>query len=98
MNLRKKAKGRQCEVRVPGYCLPTNETVIGAHVRMIGVSGYGLKAPDIFIAHCCQACHDVCDRRTPSEYSYEECRLMLLEGMMRSQYALFREGLLSIAR
>jgi hypothetical protein len=94
VNLRKKAKGRECEVRVPGYCLPTNETVIGAHVRMINISGYGLKAPDIFIANCCQACHDVCDRRVPSEYTYEQCRLMLLEGMVRTQNILWREGLI----
>jgi hypothetical protein len=92
VNLRKQAKGRECEIRVPGYCAPGNETVVGCHIRLIGISGYGLKAPDIFIAFGCQQCHDVCDGRMPSEYSYEQRRLMLLEGMVRTQAILLREG------
>lgn len=98
MNLRKQAKGRPCLIRVPHVCAPgpDNETVVGCHVRLIGVSGNGLKAPDLFIAFGCYQCHQVVDGQVPSEYSYDERRLMLLEGMVRTQEILLREGAIRV--
>ena len=92
MNLRKLAKGRDCEIRVPGHCLPGNETVVGCHVRQSGISGMSLKSPDLFIAFGCHACHQVVDGQCKSEFTVEERRLMLLEGMVRTQAILVREG------
>ncbi len=92
--LTKAARDRACQIRVPGYCCGNPETVVGCHVRMIGISGFGLKAPDVFIAWGCQSCHDVVDGRTKTEFSYDERRLLLLEGMLRTQNILWREGLI----
>lgn len=93
--LRSEARGRDCEIRVPGHCLPGNETVVGCHVRMTGISGMGLKSPDFLIAYGCFACHQVVDGQRKSEYTYEQRRLMLLEGMARTQVILWNEGKLS---
>jgi hypothetical protein len=94
--LRKQAKGRNCEIRVPGVCAPgpDNETVVGCHVRLIGVSGMGQKSADVFISFGCFQCHQVVDGQVPSEFTYEQRRLMLLEGMVRTQNILWREGLI----
>lgn len=99
MNLRQLARGRDCTIRVPHVCAPgpDNETVVGCHVRLIGVSGAGLKSPNLFIAFGCFACHQVVDGHVPSEYSHKERRLMLLEGMVRTQEILLREGLILAA-
>jgi hypothetical protein len=61
---------------------------------MIGISGYGLKAPDALAAFGCQPCHDAVDGRLPTPYSYDELRALLLEGMARTQYKLIQKGVL----
>lgn len=91
-NLRDQARGRDCTIRVPGHCCGNPETVVGCHVRMAGVSGMGMKSPDIFIAFGCFPCHQVVDGQRKSEFSYEQRRLMLLEAMVRTQAILWREG------
>jgi hypothetical protein len=93
--LRSEARGRDCEIRVPGHCLHDNDTVVGCHVRLAGVSGAGYKAPDFLIAFGCFMCHQIVDGQQKSEFSYEQRRLMLLEGMVRSQVILFNEAKLS---
>lgn len=93
-DLTKLARGESCQIRCPGVCLDNPETVILAHLRMIGISGYGLKAPDALAAWSCQACHDVVDGRTPSDYTHDELRAMLLDGMARTQYRLIQSGVI----
>ena len=63
MNLRKEARGRACTVRLEGICNHNSETVVLAHIRMLGLSGMGLKADDLLGAWACSACHDAIDRR-----------------------------------
>lgn len=63
-NLRKEAKGRECQVRLPGICNFNPETTVLAHYRMAGLNGVGQKPDDIFGAWACSSCHDECDRRT----------------------------------
>ncbi len=92
INLRQQARGRECQIRVPNHCLRTNETVVGCHVRMAGITGIGMKADDLFIAHGCYACHQIVDGQRNSEFSFEERRLMLLEGVIRTQAPLVSEG------
>lgn len=94
--LTKLARGRECQIRIPQHCLGTTETVVACHIRMIGVSGFGIKAPSVFIAFGCYQCHQVVDGQVPSEYSYDERRLMLLEGMVRTQEILLREGAIRV--
>ena len=94
MNLRKEAKGRGCMVRIPGVCTHNSETVVLAHVRLTGVSGMGMKSPDILGAWACSSCHDAVDRRNHTDLERDYVRLMHLEGMARTIAQLEKEGLL----
>lgn len=91
MNLRELARGKPCMVRVPGVCNYNPETTVLAHVRMVGISGMGVKAPDVLGAWACNACHDYCDNRGYEGDPYSR-RLMLLEGVMRTQCELLKLG------
>lgn len=93
-NLRKVAQGRDCLIRVPGYCNGNPETTVLAHARLIGISGMSLKVPDALGAHGCSDCHDVVDGRRKTEFTPEQRRLMLLEGVLRTQAVLIELGLL----
>ena len=94
MNLRKEAKGRGCMVRIPGVCNHNSETVVLAHVRLTGVSGMGMKSPDILGAWACSSCHDAVDRRNHTDLDCDYVRLLHLEGMARTIAQLQKEGLL----
>ena len=89
------AKGQPCLIRVPTVCSGNPETTVGCHVRLIGVSGLGLKSPDLFIAFGCFDCHAVVDGQRKSSFSFEQRRLMLLEGMLRTQAWFIRHGYVS---
>jgi hypothetical protein len=93
-NLRKEAKGRGCMVRIPGVCNHNSETVVLAHLRLPGVSGMGLKSPDILGAWACSSCHDAVDRRNYLDLERDYVRLMHLEGVARTISQLGKEGLL----
>jgi len=94
-DLRKLARNQPCLIRVPIVCNGNPDTVVLCHIRMIELSGTGIKAPDVFATFGCSACHAVCDGQQKSEYSYSERRLMLLEGMVRTQLWLLDQGILS---
>jgi hypothetical protein len=94
MKLRKEAKGRGCMVRIPEVCNHNSETVVLAHYRLAGVSGIGMKSPDILGAWACSACHDAIDRRAHTDLDRDYVRLLHLEGMARTLAQLDREGLL----
>ena len=92
--LRKSAKGRSCMVRIPNVCNFNSETTVLAHVRQAGVSGMGIKSPDILGAWCCSACHDEIDGRSQkSSLPRDALRLAHLEGMVRTLAQLHKEGL-----
>ena len=88
-NLRKDARGRECEVRVPFSCNGDPETTVLAHLNG---GGMGAKTDDIEGAFCCSSCHDVIDGRTKTEHSYEQLRLFLMEGAMRTRAIWRQEG------
>ncbi|WP_130835538.1 DUF1364 domain-containing protein [[Erwinia] mediterraneensis] len=90
-NLRKEARGRECQVRLPGVCNGNPETVVLAHYRMVGICGTGMKPDDLFGAWACSGCHDEIDRRT-RRCDATEARIAHLEGVIRTQNALLREG------
>jgi hypothetical protein len=94
MKLRKEAKGRGCMVRIPDVCNHNSETVVLAHYRLAGVSGIGMKSPDVLGAWACSACHDAIDRRAHTDLDRDYVRLLHLEGMARTLAQLNREGLL----
>jgi hypothetical protein len=94
MNLRKEARGRGCTVRIPGVCNHNSETVVLAHIRAAGISGMGLKSPDLLGAWACSACHDEIDGKTHrSGLSRNDLRLAHFEGMMRTIAQLHREDI-----
>lgn len=91
INLRKEAKGRECQVRLNGICNHNPETVVLAHYRMTRLNGVGIKPDDIFGAWACYACHDECDRRT-RKLEADFVRLAHAEGVFRTQSILRKEG------
>jgi hypothetical protein len=91
-NLRKEAKGRDCQIRLPGVCNFNPLTTVLAHYRMAGTCGTGIKPDDVQAAWACSACHDACDGRTKTEYTRDELRLAHAEGVFRTQAILKGEG------
>ncbi len=91
--LTKAARGRDCQVRVPGLCNFNPETTVLAHYRMAGTCGMGCKPHDIQGAWACSACHDWVDGRRPQQ-DRDLARLYLAEGVMRTQAILIAEGLI----
>lgn len=92
-DLRKQARGRPCMVRIEGICNGNPETTVLAHYRMIGVSGYGLKPPDLIGSWACSACHDVIDRRSHTDFERDFVQLAHLKGMVRTIAKLIEEGI-----
>lgn len=91
IDLRKEAKGRECQVRLLGICNFNSETVVLAHYRMAGINGVGMKPSDLAGAWCCSSCHDEIDRRT-RYMPADEARLAHAEGVIRTLVQLEREG------
>ncbi len=100
MNLRDLAKGRDCQIRIPGECLRATETVVLCHYRMSGLSGIGLKSPDWCAAYGCARCHDIVDGRRGSWIAFplELRKLFLAEAVLRTLALLAEEGLLHVGK
>lgn len=79
MDLRKLAKGKPCQVRLPTICNGNAETTVLAHFRLMGVSGMSLKPPDIIGAWSCSACHEYVDT-----HHDDETRLAFADGVLRT--------------
>ena len=92
--LTKAARGRDCQVRVPGVCNGNPETTVLAHYRLAGTSGMGCKPIDFQGAWACSACHDYVDGRRGSRRADDRlvARQLHAEGVMRTQDILIREG------
>lgn len=89
MDLRKLARGKPCQVRVPTHCNGNRQTTVLAHYRLAGYAGMGSKPDDwSFGAWACSACHDVVDGRVKTEHDRNAVRLMHAEGCLRTQAAL----------
>ena len=86
--LTKLARGRDCMIRGP-TCNGNPDTVVLCHIRQIGISGIGLKAPSILGAWGCSDCHAYVDWQGDGRESRE---LLLLRGMARTINTLIREG------
>lgn len=90
-NLRKEARGRECRVRIYGVCNGNPETTVLAHYRMAGICGTGMKPDDLIGAWACSDCHAEIDRRTRI-LDNKDARLYHLEGVIRTQAILLKEG------
>lgn len=92
MNLRKLARDRPCLVRLPG-CDGGGETTVLAHYRLAGISGIGIKSPDLLGAWCCYNCHQLVDRHAHmANLTQQDVKIAHLEGVLRTIAALVREG------
>lgn len=91
-DLRKLAKERPCQIRIPECCNGRPETTVLAHYRMVGLSGMGTKSPDICAAWACSDCHDAVDRRRFTLLNREYVQLCHLQGVMRTQAELIKLG------
>lgn len=78
-------------VRAP-FCNFNPETTVLAHYRMAGVSGMGMKSPDLCGAWACSACHDYVDGRTHKNIDPIVRRLDHLEGVIRTLAELQHMG------
>jgi hypothetical protein len=77
-------------VRIPGVCNGDPATTVLAHLNG---GGMGMKRPDTSGAWACSGCHDAVDGRNVSHmYSVVEVELMFLDGVIRTQEQLIREG------
>lgn len=88
-NLRKEAADRSCQVRLP---ICTGYPTVLAHVRLSGISGMGIKAPDALGAWACDACHKAYDIHGSTNLDRDFVDKCFLEGVMRTQYKLIKEG------
>ncbi len=87
MNLRDQARGRDCLVRIPGVCNFDPATTVLCHYRMAGLSGMGMKGPDICGAWACSACHAYVDT-----HHDDATARAFLEGVMRTLAVLVKEN------
>jgi hypothetical protein len=95
VDLRKEARGRECQIRLRGVCNFNPETTVLAHYRMAGTCGMGMKPNDTQAAWACSSCHDVVDGRVSSlEFglTQEDIEIDFLQGILRTQSILIKEG------
>ena len=91
--LRKSARGRECQIRIPGVCNGNPETTVLAHLNGAGM---GLKRSDIHGAYACSDCHDAVDGRRGAVTlaTFSEFQTYHYEGIIRTQEIMLREGLI----
>ena len=91
-NLRKLAKGQQCQIRIPGFCTWIDEESVLCHLNGAGL---GIKENNLIGAWGCSVCHSIVDRRMYiSEFSDEEIEIMFYEGIFRTQRELIAMGII----
>lgn len=86
------AKGAMCQIRIPGYCNHNPETTVLCHING---GGMATKHDNRHGAFGCNVCHDIVDgRRSVKGWSSDDLKLMLLEGVIRTQRIWIDEGLM----
>lgn len=94
--LRDSARGRDCQVRIPGVCNFNPETTVLAHLNG---GGMGTKKSDIHSAFTCSSCHDVLDGRVSVKsegLTKVVIELLHRQGVERTQQLWLDEGLIKI--
>jgi len=94
VDLRKMAKGQDCQIRAPG-CNFNPETTVLAH---LGGAGMGLKKHDLFGAWACCDCHALVDGAMYSERAVWSRKMMHLEGVIRTQEKLIEMGVIHVGK
>jgi hypothetical protein len=100
VDLREEAKGKFCQVRLPGCRGYATEYTVLAHLRVPGICGTALKPPDTCGAWSCDHCHDCIDGRKPfpkvsmKQLSIEQMlrQIAHYEGQVRTLFELHQLG------
>lgn len=91
--LRDSARNQDCMVRIPGICNFNPETTVLAHVAK---GGMGQKGNDYHATFACSNCHDEIDgRAVRTDFTPNELKIMVNDGMQRTQDYWFNVGLMS---
>ncbi|OPB16720.1 hypothetical protein BFW91_01145 [Pseudomonas fluorescens] len=92
----KAARGRDCQVRLPG-CPNDTDTTVLAHYRLAGTCGMGIKPNNLQGAWACDFCHSCIDGRIkhPLGMGRDEMRIYHAEGVMRTIDVLVSEGVVA---
>jgi len=91
-NFRNLARGKPCDLRIPGVCNRNPETTVLAHVNT-EFKGIALKSPDTMAIRACFDCHSYFDRLAPSSPEYHE---LAIYGLARTHKAYIEEGVINI--
>ena len=88
-NLRKEARGRDCQIRLPGVCNFDAATSVLAHLNGAGM---GMKHDDIHASIACSRCHDAVDGRLKVDFGKDYLELAFMWGMVRTQKIWIKHG------
>lgn len=84
------ARGRDCTLRIPGWCTSNPETTVACHANTSAAGkGMSIKAGDNAIAFGCAGCHRWLDTGPASA---DEKTIEFHRAMLETQTILFREG------
>ena len=89
-------RGQPCYIRLPDVC-GDPETVVPAHLRLIGISGIGHKAPPFMVCPACMNCHDAADRRRYLDLDRDYVQLAHYQGVIRWQAELYDREILVVS-
>ena len=95
INLRKEARGRECQIRIPGVCNGDPATTVLCHLPG---GGMGRKQHDLLGAWGCSKCHDAVDGRDGLQYVPVLLKSFHYEGMVRTLELLIDEGKISVGK
>jgi len=87
------AKGKPCQVRVPGVCRPApeNETTVLAHINGGGMAA---KHYNIHGAYACSHCHSWLDGGYAKTDMRDFRDRLHLEAVIRTQIIMIEDGVL----
>lgn len=92
--IQESARGKDCQVRVPGVCNFNSETTVLGHVNGAGT---GTKNDDLFAAFVCSDCHSWLDGGYAQVGATRAERdLLHLQGVVRTQKIMLEEELVLI--
>ncbi len=87
----KSARGRRCEIQLPGYCTHNEEQTVLCH---LGGGGMGGKSPDSEGAYGCYVCHQIVDGSYKTDLERDFVRMCFFEAAVRTREILRGLGLL----
>lgn len=97
--IRESAEGMPCQIRLLGICNGNPLTTVWCHGNGSAAGkGIGMKCHDLLGAYGCSSCHDVYDRRVPTDMTRVEVELAFWEGHARSLVLLIERGIIVVHR